>query len=70
MVRKEGPKLPWRKFFTAIRTFVAMLFIVGALSFCMERTETMITNNAAGISTYTETNISINVSLAPDSLSS
>lgn len=69
-IRKEDPKLPWGKARTAIRKFVAMFFIVSALSLGVERTEAMMTNDAAGISTYKETKVSINASLATGSLSS
>lgn len=47
-----------------------MFFIVSALSLSAERTEVMMTKDAVGISAYKKTKISINVSLAPDSLSS
>lgn len=46
-----------------------MLFIFSAISFSTEGTEIMITNTA-GTFAYTETDFSLNVSLATDGLSS
>lgn len=66
MIRKGDP---WKKVCTAIKKFVTMLFIFSAISFSTERTEIMITDTA-GTFTYTETDFSLNVSLATDSLSS
>lgn len=66
MIRKGSS---WKKVCTAIKKFVTMLFIFSAISFSTEGTEIMITNTA-GTFAYTETDFSLNVSLATDGLSS